>query len=67
MEIEPTRTVDIDGGIVPGIDLTGVLRSSVVFCLRVWKRFVGLCNLLGKEGVAVIDDWLMEFCQLIPV
>ena len=59
VEIEPSRTVDIGGGMVPGVVLTGVLRSSV-FRLPKGKSFIGLCNLLGKGGVVEIDDWLME-------
>jgi len=45
---------------VPGIVLTGVLRSSVVFCLRKWMISIGLCNLLGMEGVVVVGDWQLE-------
>jgi hypothetical protein len=44
--------------VVPGIDLTGILRTNIVSLLRKSKISIGLCNLLGKEGVIVIDDWV---------
>jgi len=47
-------------GVIPLIDLTGVPRSSIMFCLRKWMISIGLCNLLGMEGVVVVGDWLLE-------
>ena len=58
--LQSSSVVGIEGGRVPGIVLTGVVRSSVLLCLRMWKSFIGPCNLLGKGGVAVTGDWLME-------
>jgi hypothetical protein len=53
VSVESPMTEDIGGGNVPGIDLVGVLRTSVVSCLRKWKGSIGLCDLLGK---GVIDQ-----------
>ena len=57
--VETSRVVGIEGRIIPEVDLTGVLRASIVSCMRMWKVPIGLCDLLKKERVAVIDNWLM--------
>ena len=62
--VETSRTIDIGGGSVPGIDLpkilSRVLRTRIRFSLRRWKNPVGLCDYLGRDGGVVINDWLME-------
>ena len=64
VRVETSRTIDIEGGSVPGISLprilSRVLRTRIMFPLRKWKTFVGLCDYLGQEGGVVMNDWLIE-------
>ena len=64
IRVETSGTIDIEGGSVPGISLprilSRVLRTRMMFSLRKWKTFVGLCDYLGQEGGVVMNDWLMK-------